>query len=309
MQKITYYLTVLILTILVLIYLKPINDVNVNNVVAKNVSFSENEEKVFFDSIPTIKGIKSSDEDLSKISWNRWTVDKFSIHSIDKNIGTYLYKNIKDIKKEVLVKWGLPNIEFNHEIRIFCCSSEENLQKLFNINKSSFEFKEDKKIIFVWLILNESNLNSFKSLMMSISLIELEFKYNYSFPLWIHRGMPSLCDINKTKEHLQYMYDLNKTGRIKNLIILEQSEYDDLEDNSKKLFDISSSLLCLMIRKEFGQDNFQKCMLKNVKIYQQLGFKDLDSFSLKYRYYCHYLLDDYKKNILPEEYLNIKPKK
>lgn len=308
MQKIIYYSISLLLTILVLNYLNTNDGLN-NHMVAKNVSFSTNEEIVFFDSIPTIKGIKSSDENLSKISWNRWTVDEFSIHSIDKTIGVYLYENIKNIKKEALVSWGLPNIDFNHEIRIFCCSSEENLQKLFNINKSSFEFKEDKNIIYVWLNLNESNLNSFKSLMMSISLIELEHKFKYSFPLWIHRGMPSLCDIDKTKEYIKYVHDADKIGRANNIIELEQTEYNELKDDSKKLFDISSSLLCLMVRKEFGQDNFQKCMLKNVKVYQQLGFKDVDSFSLKYKYYCRYLIHDYEKNILKEEYLEIKPKK
>lgn len=309
MQKIIYYSISLILTILVLIHLKPSVNINLNNqVIPKITSFPKNEEIVFFDTIPTVSGIKSSDENLSKISWNRWTLDSFSIHSIDKDMGVYLYNNIKNIKKEVLVKWGLPDIAFKHEVRIFCCSSEENLKKLFNINKSSFEFKEDKQIIYVWLIFNESNLDSLKSLLMSVSLIELEFKYNYSFPLWIHRGMPLLSSLSKTKESIEYIYTFNKIKQFKNLVSVDKLQYSESEDSYKKLFDVSSSVLCLMIRKEFGQDNFQKCMLKTTSVYKQLGFEDIDSFNSRFFSYCYYLRNDYKKNILKEEYLEIKPK-
>lgn len=265
-------------------------------------------DQVTFNSIPTLSSVKQV-EDTSKIAWNRWTTDKFSIHALNKDIGLYLYNNVEEIKQEVNNNWGIPSFDFEHEIRIFCCPSETTLHKLFNINKTSFEYKEDKKVIYVWLVLNDSNLESLKSLIMSVSLIELEYHYKYTFPLWIHRGMPLLSvNSEKVKESLAFITETNKVRKVDNLIKTDYSEYGELDEVSKKSFDISSSLLCLMIRKEFGQNNFHKCMLKNVDIVSYLRFKDAESFGEKYRQYCGYLRNDYLTNKINENYLIIRPK-
>jgi hypothetical protein len=311
MQKIIVYLTTLLLSLFVLIQLNSDNNKVVNHF--KNtktpVKVSIASDQVVFDSVPAPTGFKTS-EDTSKIAWNRWTADKFTIHSLDKKIGEYLYNNIQSVARNANDIWGLPNNEYKHEVRIFCCPSESILHKLFNINETSFEYKDDKKVIYVWLILNESNLDSLKSLITSVNLIELEHHYNYNFPLWVHRGMPLLSVSNdKTKESIKLASEIKKVKKIENLIELDYENYSKLESVSKKTFDVTSALFCLMIRKEFGQDHFHKCMLKTTNISNYLKYENMDAFNKRFGYYCAYLIRDYKNNKLNENYITITAKR
>lgn len=311
MQKIIVYLTTMLLSLLILIQFNKDKSIVVKSFnEPKQTIFNTNDpDKIVFDSIPVPTGFKTS-EDASKIAWNRWTNDKFTIHSLDKEMGEYLYNNIQSITHESNNIWGLPNHDYQHEVRIFCCPSQTILHKLFNINETSFEYKEDKKVIYVWLILNDSNLDSLKSLTTSINLIELEHHYNYNFPLWIHRGMPLLSvNVNKTKESIKLASEINKVKKIENLTELDYESYSKLEPLSKKTFDTSSALFCLMIRKEFGQDHFHKCMLKTTDVLSYLKYENMDSFNKKFGYYCAYLIRDYKNNKLNENYITITAKK
>lgn len=310
MQKIIVYLTTLLLSLFILIQLNSDNNKVVNHFknVEKPIKVLTASDQIVFDSIPAPTGFKTS-EDTSKIAWNRWTTDKFTIHSLDKKIGEYLYNNIQSVAYNANDIWGLPNHDYKHEIRIFCCPSESILHKLFNINETSFEYKDDKKVIYVWLILNESNLDSLKSLTTSVNLIELEHHYNYNFPLWVHRGMPLLSVSNdKTKESIKLASEIKKVKKIENLIELDYESYSKLESLSKKTFDVTSALFCLMIRKEFGQDHFHKCMLKTTNISNYLKYESMDVFNKKFGYFCAYLIRDYKNNKLNESYITIKAK-
>lgn len=310
MQKIIVYLTTMFLSLLMLIQLNSDKNIVVKsfNKPKQILNVSNKYDKIVFETIPVPTGLKTS-EDVSKIAWNRWTINKFTIHSLDKEIGEYLYNNIQSVAHDSNNIWGLPNHDYQHEVRIFCCPSETTLHKLFNINETSFEYKKDKNVIYVWLILNNSNLDSLKSLTTSINLIELEHHYKYNFPLWIHRGMPLLSvNIDKTKESIKFASEINKVKKIENLIELDYEKYNSLDETSKKTFDSTSALFCLMIRKEFGQDHFHKCMLKTTNILNYLKYENMDSFNRKFGYYCAYLIRDYKNNKLNENYITITAK-
>lgn len=260
-----------------------------------------------YDKLPMPSNVSDAE---TEAAWNKFTIDTFSIHSIDIDIGKKLSSDIESFKKESLNSWGIDDFKFEQETRIFICPTEDILNKLFNIKNSAFEYRQDKKILYIWMVLNESNYNSFKSVSMSMCLIHLENKFNYKFPLWIHRGMPLLSiSLDKTKETIKIISDLRQIQTVKYVSNLKDIEYKQLEDKYKKQYDATAAILCLFVRKEFGQDKFHFAMMENVVLYKLLGYTTPEEFDSKFTYFCTYLLDDFVKNRINSNYLLIKPKK
>lgn len=278
-----------------------------------SLSYPSNFEKISYNVLPKPAVEDEKQSEKVEAVWNRFTVNKFSIHSIDEEVGKRLSEEIVHFKNESLKMWGFPLIDYETETRIFICPNQEILNKLFNIENSAFEYREDRKVVYVWMVLNNDNYHSFQTMSMSIALIQLENKFNYEFPLWIHRGMPILsASLDKAKESVKLLSDLNQIQTIKYVTNLTDTDYRQLDADGKtsykKQYDATAAFLCLFIRKEFGQSKFHLCMLKNIKIESVLGFSSYDELDNKFTYYCVYLRDDFLKNRLNDNYLTIKSK-
>jgi len=82
--------------------------------------------------------------------------------------------------------------------------------------------------------------------------------------------------------------------------------YKTMEESSEiESFDLKSAVICLMLRKEFGKDNFIQFLKTND--YNCFGYNsDLENFEEILNKYYNYLLEDMTNNEVPDEYLDIK---
>jgi hypothetical protein len=110
-----------------------------------------------------------------------------------------------------------------------------------------------------------------------------------------------LSDLNNSK-----LFDVDS------LLNLNEAQYDALSGDRKNIFVSQSSILCLLLRKEFGEvkmHSFLKVsyqMGSNAAVEKVLGFKNMQEFQKTYTRYLSGLSKDVKEKITPDSYLIIK---
>jgi len=277
------------------------------------------QQKVFFEQLPVPSGVQPSvDPSIPKIAWNRWTTKNFTIHSIDFDQGEYLFHNIEQIKAWCLKRWGLPDIQFGSECRIFCAPNVEMMQKLFNINGSYGEVREvDGKITisYLWLILDGRPAEVVPSALTMICLKEFNSQFNLNLGWWLYRGMSVLNgNVSQIKRNVA-LAGAPKTlawkPSVHDFFAITEAEWKKLTPENKQIFDAKAAVLCLFIRKEYGQKKFHYFLkYDNYEhdISDYMGFNKLPEFDGALTRFTGFLAEDVKRNTTPESYLQIENK-
>ena len=92
------------------------------------------------------------------------------------------------------------------------------------------------------------------------------------------------------------------------IFTLNREEYYKQSLDHQRLFDCQSIIICLMLRKEFGQvklHGFLKISDKNIAIHKIYGFKNLNHFDKQYIRYMRDISSDIAANKTPDTYLKI----
>ncbi|MHA1948746.1 MAG: hypothetical protein ACW987_02660 [Candidatus Thorarchaeota archaeon] len=169
----------------------------------------------------------------------------------------------------------------------------------------------------LWLVLDGNPAESIPAPLTLVSLKELELQKNAKFNWWVHRGMTMLNQtVPQIKEEFSFM-----SGRIeKNLEIfgadallnLTEEDWLQLSKDKQDLFDQQAAMVCLLFRKELGQNNLMRFIRtgsseENLK--RVYGFKGYGEFESTMKRYMLHLSNDINKDKTPVSYLQIFPVK
>lgn len=261
-------------------------------------------------------GASQQDADIKNLEWNRYTAGKFTILSIDDSHGKILQKNAEQIRSYCLTRWGFPETEFLKECRIFCVPDKLLMKKLFTLEQSKTEVRQD--IAVIWLIANSDPLTAIPEYMTIAALSEFETKYQLKLGFWFKRGSSILNGVlPKVKQSL---IELNEGLASSEAIFLSEKMFSMTADDyakesleSRKTFDRQAVALCLMLRKEFGEAKLQGFLKVSTKNNNQqvmkviYGFDNFDLFDVQYKRYLRDLSSDIVNNKTPDSYLEIYP--
>ncbi len=233
-------------------------------------------------------------DDLKGLVWNKWDTDNFIIISIDKNQGLYLKNNLEKIKSHLLSSWGFKDFRFTGECKIVCVSDKKLLKRIFRLDSPRFEIKQNengKTSYAIWFSLDDNNIPT--SELMQLCLFQLENYYKHDFLLFCEKGISFLSNSSNIKKRLLS----NKLSSI---------SFEDLlkENKEDPDFDIKSAVVCLLMCKEYGKNNFINYL--KTKNTAEFGINDTNKFNQIINRYYKNLIDDLQNNRTPEDYLTIK---
>lgn len=239
-------------------------------------------------------------EDLKGLVWNKWSTKNFIIISIDKNQGLFLKNNLDNIKKTLLNNWGIQDFNFKGDCKIVCVSDKKLLKRIFRLESPRFEIKENKDgelSCSIWFSLEDKNeLPIFE--LMEMTMFQLENFHKKTIPLFLKRGICSLSE--KSSEIAKRILN----NKIQKFDLEEIKNKEKIEKEEADIFDTQSTIICLLFRKEYGEENFLNYIKTNNL--NEFGIKSLDKFEEIINRYYKNLIDDLEKDITPEDYLIIK---
>lgn len=249
--------------------------------------------------------------------WNRWTSNNFVIHAIADDQGRYLRENIEDIKKWILTRWGLPNTDFDVEVRLWCVDNRRLFEALYpNLKNSRVEVREkDDKIttIEAFLLLDDIPSKVLPEPLTEICIAIYAEKNNLNFGWWVYRGMSLLNGSesqirSRLKDLSEKVLSNSSVFLSKTLFTTTKEEYTKLTEHEKKMFDDESMVLCLLLRKEFGESRVIEFLSKNDPedgLRAVYGFRGYKHFDKSFYGYMRDLVKDVIDGKTPTHYLLI----
>lgn len=276
------------------------------------------QQKVSHYQLPVPAGqIAPTDPDLKNLVWNKWDTDNFTILSLDQSQGKYLHENIESMKVWVLRRWGLPEkFRFSAECKVMCVPTKELMKKLFRLEQSHAEVRMENgniKESVLWLVLDKPiPAEIIPSALTVVCLREFEVVQKKSIGFWAHRGMSVL---NGTPEQIEIVLGIptltNKTYSSKTLFEMTEEKWLKLSADKKASYDRVVTALCLLVRKEFGQDNYWNLAVtkgSEQNLNNTLGFLSYSEFDATLKRYVNNLSNDIMiGNRTPTRYLQINP--
>jgi hypothetical protein len=273
-------------------------------------------ERVRFEEIPQPNGKKTTDPEIEGLNWNRFATTNFSIIAVDSSQGRYLQSNIEKMKEWTLSRWGFPNIPFSAECRILCVPNKDLMQKLFQLDRSYAEVRRDKSgritLSCLWLVLDGPPAEVIPGALTMICLAEYEQATGANFGFWAHRGIALLngnlprirSNLAAISEPIQQDQRLHFSSAFR--VTEDQHKKKPKEDQD--LFDREAAMICLLLRKEFGQKNFLTFIPTQADeqdLYKVFGFKSYGEFDATLKRYMLHLSFDIKEGRTPDAYLSI----
>ena len=182
-----------------------------------------------------------------ELQWNRYVDDDFVILSIDENQGSTLLENLNPSKKIIFDRWGFLDRNLKKECRIFCVPDKKTLKEFFFLNDAHVEIRDDVYVIWTFY-----DLAKIQSCLEEIVAYEL----NSSF--WFRRGASVLSEsIDDLKYKIISFQKRIKQNELiyttEEIFNFTEEKYYEISSGMQNLFDEQSLLLCLMLRKEFGE--------------------------------------------------------
>lgn len=247
-------------------------------------------------------------KELEGLQWNRWTSKNFVVCSIDDQQAQFLNKNLEYIKTWIYQRWGLPNVDFSAECKIICVHDPKLFQKLFNLTTTRVEIRRDEtgkiKETVVFMLCDDT-----PSKIVPIPISEICFaELSNKFKMWSKVGMAQLNGtFPQIKDNILFLKNnLEKNEPMffsKGLFEMTQENYNELDQEKKKLYDACAMTFCLMVRKELGQKKFLELMQSND--IKTLGFKDENHIDRTIRRYMIDMIREARENKIPNNYLQI----
>jgi hypothetical protein len=262
-----------------------------------------------------------SDPSIEGKQWNRWTSKNFVVCSLNDKQAQYLHEHLELLKSWAFARWGLYDVDFDAECRLICVDDPVLFKKLFNLTETQVEIRRDSngkiEMSVIFLLLDDVPSKVVPIPVTEVCLAEFEQKYDTEWKWWAVRGMSLLNgSLDQIKDHIKALkIDLDANHPMyfsKTLMSMNKSDWESLDANDRALFDRSALAICLMLRKEFGQNKFHWILNKTAHgesgekvLRDQLGFKDHDQFDQSFKRYMIDLSRDVTDGKTPESYLTI----
>jgi hypothetical protein len=245
--------------------------------------------------------------------WNRWTSSNFTVHAITDDQGKYLKNNLEGVKAWIFTRWGLEDISFDVEVKLWCVGDRELFEALYpSLSGSKVEVRREDgkaKVIEAFLLLDDNPSKSLPAPMTEICISLFEERHNARFGVWAHRAMILLNGSeSQIRAGLKALSNSPIALSSETLLTTSREDYKKFNPQKRMLFDNESMVLCLLLRKEFGQtrllhflkENDSEKGLKNI-----YGFKGYEHFDASFHRYMKDLVRDAGEGKTPADYLLI----
>jgi hypothetical protein len=251
------------------------------------------------------------------LKWHRWTTNNFVILSIDKEQGDYLFNNIENIKEEAVSKWGIKNSVFDNRCKIMVVKDKGLFEKMFRIDETRVEIRknsDESTQAIIWCLIDGSPID----VPVSVAVSKAHFASQKDYGcFWASKGMSllaqSLPDIKAGAKRVNGFIAEDKPMYFgKSIFNINRSQYKKLSVEHKQLFDDETVLLCLMLRKEFGQVKFLSFIEEagrgdvEKSLKEVFGFNDFSDFDVSFKTYMKDVSRDVLDDKTPDSYLGIK---
>ncbi len=263
-------------------------------------------------------------DEIKGKKWNRWTSKNFVVCSIDNQQAEYLYHHLELVKTWIYSRWGLYDIKFDAECRLICVNDPELYRKMFRLDESSVEVRRNDDgtidLSVVFLLLDKSPPLTVPIPLTEVCLAEFGQNYNEKFGWWANRGMSLLNgSIAQIKQSIldvkPFLDNDNPMYFSQGLTEMTEGGYYALPKEQRRLFDKSAMFLCLLMRKEFGQDKFHWVLSKTTNgangesaLRKVCGFDSYGAFDQVFLRYISDLCSDVSKDATPNSYLQVREK-
>lgn len=259
-------------------------------------------------------------KELEGLVWNRWTSKNFVVCSLNDPQAQYLNKHLELVKGWVFARWGLYDIDFSAECKLICVDDPALYKKLFNLDRTRVEIRRDDsgkiRETVIFLLIDGPPSQTVPVPLTEVCMAEMAQRHNSRFPLWAVRGMSrlngTLGQIRSQINDLKAIIDRNDPVYFsKGLMEMDAEQYAKLDDSKKRLYDDCAMALCLMARKEFGQNAFHH-LLKGASdghpeqsLKTVLKFQGYDTFDRSFKRYLSDLTAGVASGKTPDSYLQI----
>lgn len=189
-----------------------------------------------------------------QLQWNHYETKNFDIFSIDDKQGSYLAKNIENIKTWIFFRWGVNDVGFRKRCKVMCVPNKELFVKLFGKDSSSMAVEKGA----IWIITDTDHWHTsvLAPLMTEACLVEFESFYKVQFGAWSHRGMTVLNGTPSDIRIVLSSFEGKNYIASKEMLSITLDVYAKMSTIDKARFDIQSAAFCLLIRKEIGAQMF-----------------------------------------------------
>ena len=238
--------------------------------------------------------------------------ENFEVISLDDKQGESVARQIESIKQWSLERWDLEGdkdrVCFSHRCVIVIVPNESVLNKLFHIDRSFAEDRDNGGV--AWVCYTEIEHTRVLSVLLTeIFLKEFETQHKMKIAYWAKRGIAVLNGNPKQiKKFLQPMYQHISSDRgmffTESLFGLEKDTVMRSTPENISLFDKEAALLCLLLRKEFGNVRFLS-MVGGSGLKKSTGYNSYSEFDSAFKRYVFYATEDIVRNKMPDFYLNI----
>jgi hypothetical protein len=259
--------------------------------------------------MPVPVGLPANVE-TEKLVWNRWKTPNFTIVSLDQQQGDYLYRNLENIRKWILNRWGLEDAPFPVECRVVCVPTKTLMKRLFFLDRSHYEVK--KEMIVIWLLMEGKPTEAIPVAITPVCLKEYEISAKVKLPFWMHRGAAVLngsfsqvrSEIGLLQPHIKGDSRMYFT---KSLLTMTEEQWVEQGEERRVIYDSEAAVFCLLVRKEFGQNKFMELVKSQYPdgIVKVLGLQGYDELDATFKRYMDVLSSDVISRKAPDSYLQI----
>jgi len=278
---------------------------------------AQSPELVFGEStVPTPTLIENTNPEIDKLVWNKFETKNFVILSIDANQGKYLYENLESMKTWIFQRWGLVDRPFNGKCFVVCTQNTEMHQTLLGLKAPHYEseiLNNGTVQRNLWLPLDSLPQDIITPSLTLAVMEEVAVENKHSIQPWLVRGMSVLNGSHDLIK--QIITPLNNIVITKKpvfygsvLLTIDTSQYQSLSESEKRLFDQEATLMCLMIRKEYGQNKFHQTIKHSYskkELLDCLGFSNDTEFDAVFNRFMKYLSLDIASDNTPISYIQI----
>lgn len=270
-----------------------------------------------------VVNLRGAPEELKGLQWNQWTSKNFVAISLDDAYAHYLYEHLEDVKVWAYSRWGLPDVEFSSKCTVICVRNPRLFDKLFRLKKTKVDIRYNsdgtisENVLFI--LANGPPSETIPIPLTEVCLAEFSQKHNLKMGHWANRGMICLNgSIGQIKDQIHEVEPLFSKNEplffSRGLLEMTSEQYNALNRSQQRTFDNCSTIFCLMIRKELGQDNFLQFLEestgenKEQALKSSLGFTSYSEFDAVFKRYIDGLTSDIVEGVTPDSYLQIREK-
>jgi hypothetical protein len=275
-------------------------------------------EKVAFPAQVKAEYRGTPDADIQGKVWNRWTSKNFVVCSLNDTQAQFLNQNLEKVKTWSLTRWGLTDVNFSGECRLICVDDPILYKKLFSLDATKVEVRRQEgkiKLSVVFILLNDSPAKTVPVPVSQVVFAEWEQQNNVKLPWWAIRGMSLLNgDLSSIRRNVADLQPVLKAkGELygsKGMMNMTEDGYLKETAERRQLFDSQAVSMCLLLRKEFGQDKYLVSIkeVDPVKALGVFGFTSHEQFDKSYIRFMTDLSGDVAAQKTPDSYLQIKAK-